>query len=111
MMEPKYKLLEDAHLRVGEKTVFFIQALRDFGDVKAGDIGGAVEAESNLAHDGDCWVYHSAKVYGKGKVSGNAKIKDTAEVYDFATVTDDAVVAGITGCNSTARARSDSAVL
>lgn len=96
MMEPrrKYELIRDAHVRVGEKTVCFIQALVDFGDVKAGDIGGAIEREDNLSHDGDCWVYHSAKVYGSGKVMGNAKIKDQAEVFDFATVTDDAVVAG-----------------
>lgn len=96
MMEPvrKYELIRDAHVRVGEKTVCFIQALVDFGDVKAGDIGGAIEREDNLSHEGDCWVYHSAKVYGSGKVMGNAKIKDQAEVFDFATVTDDTVVAG-----------------
>lgn len=96
MMEPvrKYELIRDAYVRVGEKTVCFIQALVDFGDVKAGDIGGAIEREDNLSHEGDCWVYHSAKVYGSGKVMGNAKIKDQAEVFDFATVTDDTVVAG-----------------
>jgi len=94
MMEPKYKLICDANLRVGEKTVCFIQALRDFGDVKAGDIGGAIESETNLAHDGDCWVYHNAKVYGYGRVTGNAKIMDTAEILDYATVAGDAIVAG-----------------
>ena len=41
-----------------------IRALKDFGNVKAGDIGGWIEKEENLAHEGDCWVYGSAKVYG-----------------------------------------------
>jgi len=96
MMEQvrKYEMIRDADVRVGEKTVCFIRALVDFGDVKAGDIGGAIEREDNLSHDGDCWVYHSAKVYGFGKVMGNAKIKDNAEIFDFATVADDAIVAG-----------------
>jgi predicted acyltransferase (DUF342 family) len=93
-MAQKYKMIRDAHVRVGEKTVCYIQALKDFGDVKSGDIGGAIETESNLSHDGDCWVYHNAKVYGYGRVSGNAKIMDTAEVLDYATVAGDAIVAG-----------------
>lgn len=39
-----------------------IRALRDFGDVKAGDLGGFVESEKNLSHGGCCWVFGNARV-------------------------------------------------
>lgn len=94
MMEQKYKLDYDISLRIGDKTVYAIQAVRDFSDVSAGDFGGFVESEHNLSHEGDCWVYGAAAVYGKGRVNRNGKIRDSAHVYDYATVSDDAVVAG-----------------
>jgi carbonic anhydrase/acetyltransferase-like protein (isoleucine patch superfamily) len=94
MMQQKYKLNRDISLRIGEKTVYVIEALRDFGDVEEGDIGGFIESEENLSHDGDCWVYDSAIVYGKGRVNRDAKIKDQAHVYDYATVSDKAVISG-----------------
>ena len=93
-MQQKYKLNRDISLRIGEKTVYIIEAVRDFGDVCAGDLGGFIEDEHNLSHHGDCWVYHSAAVYGKGRVNRNAKIYDQARVYDYAMVSDDAVVSG-----------------
>lgn len=94
MMQPKYKLNRNLSLKIGEKTVYVIEALRDFGDVEEGDIGGFIESEENLSHEGNCWVYHSAIVYGKGRVDCDAKIKDQAHVYDYATVSDKAVVSG-----------------
>lgn len=39
-----------------ERTLYSIRALRDFGDVKAGDFGGWIESEDNLSQAGDCWV-------------------------------------------------------
>ena len=42
------------------RTLHRIRAILDFGDVKAGDIGGWVEKESNLSHEGDAWVYGNA---------------------------------------------------
>jgi len=35
-------------------------AIRDFGDVKTGDVGGRLETERNLSHHGDCWVSGNA---------------------------------------------------
>mgnify|MGYP001264415659 CR=1 FL=1 len=31
--------------------------------VSAGDLGGWIEAEKNLSHDGDAWVYGNAEVF------------------------------------------------
>ena len=41
-----------------------VVALIDFGNVKTGDVGGFVESENNLSHDGLCWVSGDARVYG-----------------------------------------------
>lgn len=75
-----------------EVTLHRIEALRDFGNIKAGDLGGCVESEANLSHDGNCWVYDNAKVYDSAKVYGNAKVYDSAKVYDNAKVYDSAKV-------------------
>ena len=71
-----------------------IQALRDFGDVKKGDIGGYVESEENLSHDGDCWVSGDAKVLDFAQVSGNAEVFGSAHVYGHAKVLGNACVSG-----------------
>jgi carbonic anhydrase/acetyltransferase-like protein (isoleucine patch superfamily) len=77
----KYKLAENP-IKFGNKTLFQIQALKDFSDVKAGDLGGYIEQESNLSQEGSCWIYHNAKVYGSAEVSGNAIVCNNAKVYD-----------------------------
>jgi len=53
----KYKLLERE-----ANGLCRIKALRDFGDVKKGDIGGYVEKENNLSQLGNAWVYGNARV-------------------------------------------------
>lgn len=63
-----------------------IRSLRDFGDVKKGDLGGYIESECNLSDNGSCWVYDLAQVYGYAKVSWNSKIRGRAFVRDFAQV-------------------------
>ena len=63
--------------------LFRIKALIDFSDIKAGDLGGYVEKEENLEHDGDAWVYGDAKVYGNAWVCGDAKVCGNA---DYTTV-------------------------
>jgi len=70
-----------------ENTLLFrIRALKDFSDVKAGDLGGFVAAEDNLSHDGNCWVYGAAQVYGSAHVFGNAQVHGSALVYGDAVV-------------------------
>ena len=92
-MEKKYKLTEET-LEIDGHVLNRIIALRDFGEVKKGDIGGWIEGQENLSHDDDCWVYSNAKVYGDAEVYGNAKVCGEAEVYGYAEVYDDAEVYG-----------------
>lgn len=53
-MEKKYRLLENDTKSVGGRTLYRIEALRDFANVKKGDKGGYIESEVNLSHKDDC---------------------------------------------------------
>lgn len=55
----KYEFTGETKIRCGI-TLHRIRALKDFGVVCAGDIGGWIEKESNLSHEGNCWVYGEA---------------------------------------------------
>ena len=79
MEELKYKLTEES-IVVCNKTLYRIEALKDFGDVKKGDKGGYVENEDNLSQYDDCWIYGVAKVYDDAKVYGNARICGDATI-------------------------------
>ena len=57
-MEKKYELTE-SKIYCGI-TLYRIKALRDLWNVKAGDLGGWVESELNLSHEGNCWIYNDA---------------------------------------------------
>jgi predicted acyltransferase (DUF342 family) len=97
----KYKLT-DEKIKHNDKTLYRIQALKDFGNVKAGDLGGWIQSETSLSQNGDCWVYDEARIFGNARVFGNAKVfdnawvYDTAQVYGYARVYDDAQVYGDT---------------
>lgn len=75
-------------------TLHQIRAIRDFGNVKAGDIGGWIKKEENLSHDGNCWAYGDAEVYGNARVYGNASVYGNARVFGNASVCGNARVFG-----------------
>lgn len=52
----KFELTGEFKILFGRK-LFRIRALVNFRDVERGDLGGYVEKEENLSHDGDAWVY------------------------------------------------------
>lgn len=89
----KYELTTDTKFCLG-KRLFRIKALISFGKVKAGDLGGYIEKEENLSHDGNAWVYDEAKVCGNAKVSGDAEVYGDACVSGDALVLTDAKVSG-----------------
>lgn len=75
-----------------------IIALKDFGKVKKGDLGGWVQSEDNLGFEGKAWVQGNARVFGNARVSddaivsGNATVRGHAQVYGIARVLGDASV-------------------
>ena len=87
----KYELTAEFIEQWGKK-LFRIKALISFGSVEAGELGGYVEKEDNLAQDGDAWVCDDAWVYGDARVCGNARVCDDAEVYGDAWVCGNAKV-------------------
>ena len=93
MEEKKYILTEETKELFG-RTLYRIEAARDFSDVKKGDKGGWIESEKNLSHEGNAWVSGNAEVYGDAWVSGNAKVSGNAEVYGYSWVSGNADVSG-----------------
>ena len=98
-MNKKYELTSDRSTIYGN-VLYRIRALRDFGDVRTGDLGGWIKSETNLSHEGDCWVsdnaciYQDARVFGDAKVCGMANIYNHAQVYGNAQVFEDARIFG-----------------
>ena len=80
-MNKKYELI---HSDI--EGLFRIKALKCFGGVMIGEIGGYVESENNLSQLGDCWIYDNAIV------RDNARVEDNAQVYGDAEVCGDAIV-------------------
>lgn len=93
-MDKKYEILKDQSITMNGSMIYRIKALKDFGDVKAGDMGGFVEKEENLSHEGPCWIYGDAMVYHNAKVKDNAIVRDYVHVYDDAQVLQNAIVEG-----------------
>ena len=84
----KYELTDET-IDVSGTTLHRIKALKDFGNVKKGELGGYVESERNLSQEGNCWVCGNAKVYGNAWVYGNAEVCGNARVYgdaDYITI-------------------------
>lgn len=88
----KYKLSTKDCIEHRGRKLYRIIALKDFADVKEGQMGGFVEKEENLSQSGNAWVYCDAKVFDNAIVSGNAMICGAAEVYGNALVRDEAHV-------------------
>lgn len=104
----KYELIEpktvDEFYGYENVTLYRIRALRSFGEVKAGDVGGWVcnfkENGSEwdaLDQHGNCWIWDNAvvidaRVEGDAQVWGNAVVfassvvKDKASVFEKASI-------------------------
>lgn len=87
----KYKFTNET-LCVGDTVLHRIVSLRNFNDVKKGQLGGFIETEKNLSHDGDCWVYYHAKVKDHARVMNNAEIKGDAYIFENAEVSGNAII-------------------
>ena len=99
----KFELTTEFITNAFGKKLFRIKALVEFGDVKAGELGGYVEKEGNVSQAGNAWVYGNARVYGDARVYGNAEVygdawvSGNARVYGNARVSSDADYALVQG--------------
>ena len=67
-------------------TLHRIRATVAFGIVEVGDLGGWIEKEENLSHEGKAWVWGNAEVCGDAKVCGDAEVWGNAKVCGDAKV-------------------------
>ena len=79
----KYELTSEFVMNGSGTKLFRIKSTVSFGNVEKGTLGGFVEKEENLSHDGDAWVSGDAQVSGDARVSGNARVTGNA---DYAVV-------------------------
>lgn len=94
MQPKKYKLIQDSRIWQYDRAIYRIQALRDFSDVKKGDLGGFVESEGNLSQEGDCWIYDMAQAVEKSRVEGDACLRDYSKMFDSSYLKDKAQLQG-----------------
>ncbi len=93
----KYEITDFAH----EKYPFLhrVRALRDVGkEVKAGDLGGFVEGESNLSFEAgdEAWIFDDAICAGDGHVDKDSCLRERAVVCGNAYVSCGAEMSGDT---------------
>jgi NDP-sugar pyrophosphorylase family protein len=105
MENRKYEFTNES-ININGRILHRIRALKDFNNVKKGDLGGFIEKEENLSHIGNAWVFDEAIVYENASVfgdayvtenaivSGNAKVYDNSEICEHARVSDNAKIYG-----------------
>ena len=108
-MSKKYKLTDET-INLNGATLYRIEALKDFGEIKKGDKGGFIESEDNLSHKGNSWVYDDACVYDNALVTDDALVYDNARVYGNAWLYDNARVCGYAWVADNARVYGDANV-
>ena len=99
-MENRKYELTNISMEFKGRTLYRIRALKDFSDVKAGDLGGWVSNEDNLRQEGNCWIYNNAKCMDSSKIYDNSAMYDNAvmynssEMHDFSAMFDDSEMRG-----------------
>ncbi len=96
----RFRLLKNQSIEIGSDPckirLYRIQATMDnvLHHVKAGDLGGWAENESNLATLSEAWIADEAKVWGRARVGGKALVSGYAEISGNALVYDNARIGG-----------------
>ena len=75
----KFELTSEFVTNIFGTKLFRIKALVEFGNIKAGELGGYIEKEENLDQDGNAWVYGNAEVCDNAWVCGNAEVCGNAD--------------------------------
>lgn len=98
-MMKKYELTSEFKIDNLGTKLFRIKALVDIEScgVKACDLGGFIEKEDNLSHEGNAWVYGNAQVYGNASISDDALVSGNASISGDACVNGDDDYATIKG--------------
>ena len=79
--QKKYEFTGETKEEAG-RTLHRIRRLSDRA------LGGWIESEKNLSHEGSCWVYGDAQVYGDARVYDDARVYGDAYVFGNAVATE-----------------------
>lgn len=82
----KYELVKEDRIEVDGVWLYRIRAIKDFSNVRKGELGGYIQSEYNLSHAGKSWVYNNARVYNHAKVRQDACIYDEAKISGYARI-------------------------
>ena len=84
----KYEILMDKENTIEweARVLHRIRALKDFGNVKKGDLGGFVENENNLSHVGNCWIYNNAKAMDDSRVNDDSVMYGNSIMYNDSVI-------------------------
>ena len=88
----KYELIKETETCSKRRIMYRIRALKDFSDIKAGDVGGWVCSYGNLSQEGDCWIYDNAKCLDNARVYDNAMMFDNTIMFGNSVMYDNAVM-------------------
>lgn len=82
-MENRKYEMTNITMEFEERTLYRIRALKDFRNVKAGDLGGWVSDKYNLSQEGDCWIYDEAKCMDNARMYHNSAMYNNSVMCDF----------------------------
>lgn len=99
--DSKAKLYKN-RLITSKVKLYRIKALKDFGNIKKGQLGGYIEKEENLKFDCNAWISDNSKVFEDAEISDEAIISGNVIVYGESKIYDNAKVSGNVNvyCNS-----------
>ena len=94
----KYEILKNEAKSGISSPAYRIRALRDIPEhkVRAGDLGGYISSDHNLAHEGGAWVADEAMVIDRARVEGNSLAKDHSSISGNSILDEEAIVGGFT---------------
>ena len=98
-MDKKYEFTDETK-EIDGRILHRIAATKDFyrgnriSIVMKGDLGGFIESEDNLSHDGGSWVMGDSCVYERAHIIGNVLVGGCAHVHGNALVGENAYVYG-----------------
>lgn len=89
----KYILTKNTK-KIDDIILHQIRAIRSFGNVQKGDLGGYVETDANLTHYGNAWVKDNAIASGNALVCDDALVSGNSWVSGNVLVDENAIVSG-----------------
>ena len=100
----KYILIRDNSWWITHGDGYYrLKAIKNFGDVRRGNIGGYVKSYHSLSQKGKCWIYNEARVRDRALVIDNARVFNQSFITDDAVISDNAQTYGDSWIRDNAR--------